>query len=87
MLGNVKLLGRWVVAVVVVGHVATGEVVTELKGILPEVHLTVVLILINFNLLSTNDEKYLFILYIVFRFPALKWSQNFTKSTINQYRK
>lgn len=61
-----KLLGNWVVAVVVVGHVATGEVVTELKGILPEVHFTVVLILINFNLLSTNDEKS-FILYIVLR--------------------
>lgn len=44
MLRNVKLLGKWVVAVVVVGHVATGEIVTELKGIL-EVHHTVVSIL------------------------------------------
>lgn len=45
MLRNVKLLGKWVVAVLVVGHIAAGVMVTELKGILLEVHLTVVLIL------------------------------------------
>lgn len=45
MLRNVKLLGKWAVAVVVVGHVATRDIVTELKGILLEVHHTVVSIL------------------------------------------
>lgn len=42
---NVKRLGNWAVAVVVVGHVATGDLVTELKGILLEVQPIVVSIL------------------------------------------
>lgn len=30
---------------------------------------------------------FIYIIYSFKNFPALKWSQNFTKSTINQYRK
>lgn len=40
MLRNVKLFRKWVVAVVVVGYVATRDIVTELRGIHLEVHPT-----------------------------------------------